>query len=112
MAAFDAGGKAGHAIVRVRVADINDNRPKFLLAEYTANIPANHSVGQSFVRVQATDPDADDSGKVTYSIYESNGTRASEVFDINANSGDLFLKTSAVGLGKQIEMIFMEISHP
>lgn len=51
VAAFDAGGKSGHATLRVKVGDVNDNRPKFLLAEYRANIPANYSVGQSFLKV-------------------------------------------------------------
>ena len=52
VAAFDAGGKSGHAIVRIRVGDVNDNRPKFLLAEYRANIHANFSVGQAFLKVR------------------------------------------------------------
>lgn len=51
VAAFDAGGKSGHAVVRVKVGDVNDNRPKFLLAEYRANIHANYSVGQPFLKV-------------------------------------------------------------
>lgn len=51
VAAFDAGGKSGHAILRIKVGDTNDNRPKFLLAEYRANIHANFSVGQPFLKV-------------------------------------------------------------
>ena len=38
--------------------------------------------------------------KITYSIYESNGTRASETFDVNPATGELFLKQSALELGK------------
>ena len=52
--AFDAGGKSGHATLRVKVGDVNDNRPRFLLAEYRANIHANFSVGQPFLKVIKT----------------------------------------------------------
>lgn len=52
VAAFDAGGKSGHATLRVKVVDVNDNRPRFLLAEYRANIHANYSVGQPFLKVK------------------------------------------------------------
>ncbi len=41
----------------------------------------------------------DNNAKISYSIYESNGTRASETFDINSSSGELFLKQSALALG-------------
>lgn len=34
---------------------MNDNRPKFLLAEYQANIHANYSVGQTFLKVTVFD---------------------------------------------------------
>lgn len=51
VSAFDAGGKSGHTTLRVKVGDANDNRPKFLLAEYRANIHANYSVGQPFLKV-------------------------------------------------------------
>lgn len=49
--ALDAGGKSGHATLRIKVADANDNRPKFLIAEYRANIHANYSVGQPILKV-------------------------------------------------------------
>jgi protocadherin Fat 1/2/3 len=127
VAAFDAGGKSGHATLRVKVGDANDNRPKFLLAEYRANIHANYSVGQPFLKVlilnwfhfsivlflkrhyltnaifefqvQAIDIDVDNNAKISYSIYESNGTRASDTFDINPSTGELFLKQNALSLG-------------
>lgn len=53
--AFDAGGRSGHTMVQIKVSDVNDNRPRFLLAEYTANIPANFSVGKPFLTVLILD---------------------------------------------------------
>ena len=105
--ASDAGGKTGHATLKIRVGDANDNRPRFLLAAYRANIHANFSVGQPFLRVQAVDADLDDNSRIVYSIYESNGTRASDIFDINSTSGDLFLKKSSLSLANEVFQFFV-----
>jgi protocadherin Fat 1/2/3 len=105
--ASDAGGKTGHATLKVRVGDANDNRPRFLLAAYRANIHANLSVGQPFLKVQAIDADLDDNARISYSIYESNGTRASDTFDVNPTSGELFLKRSALALANEVFQFFV-----
>ncbi|XP_045031201.1 fat-like cadherin-related tumor suppressor homolog isoform X3 [Daphnia magna] len=105
--AFDAGGKSGHATLRVKVGDVNDNRPRFLLAEYRANIHANYSVGQPFLKVQAMDLDVDNNAKLSYSIYESNGTKASDTFDINSSTGELFLKQNALALANEVFQFFV-----
>jgi len=105
--ASDAGGKTGHATLKIRVGDANDNRPRFLLAAYRANIHANLSVGQSFLKVQAIDADLDENARIIYSIYESNGTRASDTFDVNPTSGELFLKRSALALANEVFQFFV-----
>lgn len=51
------------------------------------------------LQVQAIDLDVDNNAKISYSIYESNGTRASDTFDINPSTGKLFLKQNALALG-------------
>lgn len=45
------------------------------------------------------DLDVDNNAKLSYSIYESNGTKASDTFDINSSTGELFLKQNALALG-------------
>lgn len=45
------------------------------------------------------DLDVDNNAKLTYSIYEANGTKASDTFDINSSTGELFLKQNALALG-------------
>lgn len=50
-------------------------------------------------QVQATDQDMENNAKISYSIYESNGTKASETFDIESSTGDLKLKKNALTLG-------------
>lgn len=58
-------------------------------------------------QVQAIDLDVDNNAKISYSIYESNGTRASDTFDINPSTGELFLKQNALALG----IIFLEFLY-
>lgn len=49
--AKDAGGKAGFTHVKVRVTDVNDNAPQFILPEYKVSIPSNHTVNSYFMKV-------------------------------------------------------------
>ena len=39
--ATDGGGRAGHAVITVNVADQGDNRPQFKLREYKSNVYSN-----------------------------------------------------------------------
>ena len=48
----------------------------------------------------------DNNAKISYSIYESNGTRASDTFDINPSTGELFLKQNALALGMFCEFLW------
>ena len=50
-------------------------------------------------QVKAIDADVDEAAKITYTIYDSDGTRTSEIFGINPTTGELFLKESAIELG-------------
>ena len=70
VAVYDWGGKAGHAVVRVRVADVNDRRPRFAVGRYAALAPADRPPGAAFLRVHATDADAGDNARITYSIFD------------------------------------------
>jgi protocadherin Fat 1/2/3 len=49
--ATDGGGRSGFIIVRVKVADENDNAPKFLLREYKATIQSNLTTHSGFLKV-------------------------------------------------------------
>jgi len=49
--ATDGGGRSGFLTVRVKVADENDNAPKFLIREYKATIPSNLTTHSGFLKV-------------------------------------------------------------
>jgi len=48
--ATDGGGRSGFIMVRVKVADENDNVPKFLIREYKATIPSNLTTHSGFLK--------------------------------------------------------------
>lgn len=99
--ATDGGGKSGFIMIRVRVGDENDNSPAFLLKEYKATIHSNFSVNTVFLKVRAQDADEEDAAKIEYSIYEKQNSDAKDLFGINADTGALFLRKSALPWGKK-----------
>lgn len=98
--ATDGGGKSGFVTVRVKVEDENDNPPVFLLREYKATIPGNLTINSIFLKVKAQDADEGDAAKLHFSIYEPQNSNAKNIFGINSETGDLFLKESAKSWGK------------
>jgi len=55
ISAKDPGGRVGFALLKIRVLDDNDNKPEFILREYSANIYANLSVGESVLKVSSVE---------------------------------------------------------
>ena len=53
----------------VRILDENDNSPRFLRERYHVYLPENTVQGRSVLTVMASDLDADDNGRVRYSLH-------------------------------------------
>ena len=78
----------GTATVTVILTDVNDNAPLFTEAVYRASInEASTDSTQFIVRVSASDADSGNNAVVTYSL-----TDYTNLFDINADNGDVFTK--------------------
>ncbi|KAJ8918141.1 hypothetical protein NQ315_011598 [Exocentrus adspersus] len=90
--ATDGGGLSDFMTVRVRVLDENDNAPKFLLKEYKISIHSNLTTDTSFARVKAVDIDEGINAQLEYSIYDKKSSEVANIFGINANTGELFLR--------------------
>ncbi|XP_014210543.1 fat-like cadherin-related tumor suppressor homolog [Copidosoma floridanum] len=105
--ASDAGGKSGFQMLRVRVADENDNVPQFLLSEYKACIHANLSVDAVIMRLKAQDIDEGDNARIEYSIFESPASKNKSIFGINPSTGALVLKESAQQFENQMFQLFV-----
>ncbi|XP_063786132.1 protocadherin gamma-B2-like [Pseudophryne corroboree] len=57
--------------INLTISDVNDNPPVFQKSNYVAYITENNLPGGSIYSVQATDPDTEEHGKITYSIVSS-----------------------------------------
>ncbi|CAH1264999.1 FAT4 [Branchiostoma lanceolatum] len=80
----DSGTLKDAIVVTVIVTDVNDNKPTFTQPVYTVYIDENVPVGSNITTVEATDPDLNGNGEVTYSIVSGDGMA---YFDINSTTG-------------------------
>ena len=98
--ATDGGGRSGFATLKVHVGDENDNAPLFLHCEYKAVIYSNATTDLQFMRLQATDSDADQNAVIRYSIYDAQNAGVLELFRIDERTGGMTLRKSAKNWGK------------
>uniref|UniRef100_A0A671WN05 Protocadherin-16 n=1 Tax=Sparus aurata TaxID=8175 RepID=A0A671WN05_SPAAU len=103
--ATDGGGLTSVARVRVKVVDINDNRPAFYPVLYTVSLSTHSAPGTSVAKVTANDPDAGENGRVTYRTVPGGG---SAFFTLNKDTGVISLSRSLHG--KANTVISMVIS--
>lgn len=94
--------------VDINITDTNDNYPIFNQSKYSAAVYENATLGTSILQVQATDLDAIDKGKITYSIDRT--TDPDECFAIDATSGVIRLNKLLDYETKRIYKIFATAS--
>lgn len=85
--------RSGDLTVAIFVADANDNPPVFSASIYTASIPENTAVGQSVLRVSATDADTSENGRISYSIDTQQSPGGGD-FYIDPSSGTVYVNRS------------------
>lgn len=101
VAASDGGGLLRHTVVRVRVADLNDNAPAFPLREYRASVRADRAPRLPFLTLTAHDPDAGENARLTYSVYEGDvHSDATGLFTVDPHTGALSFTRDASAFGK------------
>ncbi|XP_071615282.1 protocadherin alpha-13-like [Heliangelus exortis] len=76
----------------ITVLDVNDNAPQFNQSVYTVILPEDASEGTLVARVNATDPDLGIYGEVIYEIEAVVPPSATDVFSIDARSGEIRLR--------------------
>ncbi|XP_072251868.1 protocadherin alpha-8-like isoform X13 [Leuresthes tenuis] len=89
LTAIDGGtpAKSGSMTITVNVLDINDNPPVFSQSLYKASVYENVKIGTPIITLNATDLDADQNGKISYSFIEIDQGKHSDVFDIDGKTG-------------------------
>ena len=92
--AYDGGipPKSGSIVIDVEVQDANDNDPKFEKESYEVYIKENLPIGTTVLRVKARDDDKGPNGKVVYEFSKSSELEFGNVFGINEDTGDIFIK--------------------
>ncbi|XP_076056754.1 dachsous cadherin-related 1 [Oratosquilla oratoria] len=90
--AWDGGSPPlkGSMTVNITIQDVNDNQPIFNQSRYFATVPENATIGTSVLQVFATDTDAGDNGKITYSINRRQSDREN-MFLIDSKTGVISL---------------------
>ncbi|NXN12257.1 PCDA2 protein, partial [Indicator maculatus] len=78
--------------VVISVLDVNDNIPQFNQSVYKVKLPEDALEGTPLLRVNATDPDLGPYGDVIYEIDNIVPASGSDLFSIDANSGEIRLK--------------------
>ncbi|XP_027528435.1 protocadherin alpha-2-like, partial [Neopelma chrysocephalum] len=75
----------------ISVLDANDNAPQFNQSVYNVHLPEDAKEGMLVIQVNATDPDEGSNRDVKYEIDTVVPPSASDVFSIDANSGEIRL---------------------
>ncbi|XP_067323818.1 protocadherin gamma-B1-like isoform X32 [Anolis sagrei] len=83
-------------IIFLKISDINDNSPSFDKSSYISYVPENNPSGSSIFRVQASDPDLERNGQITYSLLRSNIQELplSSYLSINSENGVIYAQRS------------------
>ena len=81
--------RTGTLTIDVQVLDANDNQPKFENETYEVTVSENVGVGTSLLQVRATDADAGENSRVTYSLAHSTIQQFGSMFVMDSDSGVL-----------------------
>ncbi|XP_060630218.2 protocadherin gamma-B1-like isoform X44 [Anolis sagrei] len=83
-------------IIFLKISDINDNAPAFEKSSYASYVPENNPSGSSIFHVQASDPDLERNGQITYSLLRSNIQELPllSYLSINSESGVIYAQRS------------------
>lgn len=86
--AWDGGSPPlkGSMTVNITIQDMNDNYPIFIQSRYHVAVHENATIGTSVQEVLATDTDAGENGRITYSINRRQSDR-DNMFQINPKTG-------------------------
>ncbi len=68
---------------------MNDNAPIFDQFIYRKSLPENQPIDSLIIKIHALDPDEGENARINYSIDDPSST-----FNINHQTGDIFLKKS------------------
>ncbi|XP_062334186.1 LOW QUALITY PROTEIN: protocadherin-18a [Osmerus eperlanus] len=83
--------RTGSTLLKISVADSNDNSPIFEQSSYVINLLENAPVGTLLIDLNATDADEGTNAKIVYSFSSHVSPKIMETFKINSDTGHLTL---------------------
>lgn len=83
--------KFGTTLLKISIADSNDNNPVFEKPSYVINLLEKSPSGSLLIDLNATDPDEGTNGKIVYSFSSHVSPKILETFKINSDNGHLTL---------------------
>ncbi|KAM9834832.1 protocadherin-18-like isoform X2 [Syngnathus typhle] len=83
--------KSGSTLLKISIADSNDNSPAFEEPAYVINLLENDPLGTLLIDLNATDPDEGTNGKIGYSFSSHISPKILEMFNINPENGHITL---------------------
>lgn len=83
--------KFGTTLLKISIADSNDNNPVFEKPSYVINLLEKSPLGSLLIDLNATDPDEGTNGKIVYSFSSHVSPKILETFKINSDNGHLTL---------------------
>ncbi|XP_068133837.1 protocadherin gamma-C5-like isoform X20 [Hyperolius riggenbachi] len=94
LTAIDGGQppRSGSTLITVEVLDLNDNPPVFDQSRYKVSVREDTALKTVILKLNATDADEGINGEFTYSFDQRTSHLAKDLFDINAITGELFMK--------------------
>ncbi|XP_069825316.1 protocadherin gamma-C5-like isoform X14 [Dendropsophus ebraccatus] len=94
LTAIDGGepARSGSTQITVHVLDINDNPPVFDQSRYKISVPEDSPLNVTVIKLNATDLDEGTNGDVFYSFDQLTLDSARTVFQINSQTGEIYLK--------------------
>ncbi|XP_030594733.1 protocadherin gamma-C5-like isoform X2 [Archocentrus centrarchus] len=83
---------ASDKIIIVDLSDVNDNPPVFSQSSYLVYVKENHPPGKILCSVSASDPDAGENAKISYTILDSKvqDVSVSSYVYINSDNGSIY----------------------
>jgi hypothetical protein len=79
--------------IRITVSDSNDNSPIFEKPVYKSQISEDFSLNTPIIALKATDKDIGDNAKITYNLGVLTNVNYGNIFEVDVNSGELYLKS-------------------
>lgn len=85
-------GACARQTIDIRVSDENDNSPKFPNTQITTSLMENVEIGSVVLRLNATDADSGERGKILYTLQGTIDPDLKDTFELVQDTGEIRLK--------------------